>query len=111
MSTVGQDQGLSRRIGEVLEKHYPGHLWAVDFAGGMVNVHNLSLHGTWGYRVKQTDAFSVEDNLAHLDYAKYQPGEQTETALNKCPTCVIIYAGPTAPEPRQPAKKTAAAKT
>ncbi len=63
-----------------------------------------------GICVKQTDAFSVEDNLARLDYAKYQPGEQSETALNKCPTCVIIYAGPTAPEPRQPAKKTAAAK-
>ena len=63
-----------------------------------------------GLCVKQTDAFLVEDNLARLDYAKYQPGEQSETGLNKCPTCVIIYAGPTAPEPRQPAKKTASAK-
>ena len=63
-----------------------------------------------GLCVKQTDAFSVEDNLARLDYAKYQPGEQSETGLNKCPTCVIIYAGPTAPAPRQPAKKTASPK-
>jgi len=64
-----------------------------------------------GICAKQTEQFSVEDNLARLDYEKYQPTEQTETALNKCPTGVIIYVGKTAPEPRQPAKKPATAKT
>jgi Na+-translocating ferredoxin:NAD+ oxidoreductase RNF subunit RnfB len=49
-----------------------------------------------GLCVKQTDVFAVEDNLARLDYEKYQPNEQTETALNKCPTGVIIYVGKTA---------------
>jgi len=62
-----------------------------------------------GLCAKQTDIFSVEDNLALLDYEKYQPTEQTETALNKCPTGVIILCGPSAPEPRQPAQKTATA--
>ncbi|GAI10078.1 unnamed protein product, partial [marine sediment metagenome] len=50
-----------------------------------------------------------EDNLARLDYEKYQPSEQTETAFNKCPTAVIIYRGPSAPPLRQPAQKTATA--
>ncbi len=45
--------------------------------------------------IKQTEQFRIEDNLARLDYEKYQPGEQTETALNKCPTKVIIYVGKT----------------
>jgi len=62
-----------------------------------------------GLCVKQTEIFVVEDNLAQLDYKKYQPTEQTETAMNKCPTCVIVLRGPTAPAPRQPAKKPTAA--
>ena len=63
-----------------------------------------------GLCVKQTDIFSVEDNLARLDYGKYQPTEQTETAINKCPTKVIIYVGKTAPAPKQPPEKTVTAK-
>ncbi len=55
--------------------------------------------------VKQTDIFTVDNNLARLDYEKYQPSEQTETAINKCPTCVIVYRGKSAPTPRQPASK------
>jgi len=64
-----------------------------------------------GVCAKQTDLFSVADNLARLDYEKYQPTDQTETALNKCPTGVIIYVGKSAPAPRQPAKKTEKAAT
>jgi electron transport complex protein RnfB len=64
-----------------------------------------------GLCVKQTDLFKVEDNLARLDYTKYEPSEQTETAMNKCPTGVIVYRGKSAPESRQPAKKSAAATT
>ena len=58
-----------------------------------------------GICVKQTDLFTVEENLARLDYEKYQPNEQTETAMNKCPTGVIVYCGPTTPEPRQVSQK------
>lgn len=58
-----------------------------------------------GLCAKQTDIFSVEDNLAKIDYEKYQPTEQAETAMDKCPTSVIIYRGPSAPQPRQPAEK------
>jgi len=63
-----------------------------------------------GICAKQTDQFGVTDNLARLDYTKYEPDEQAETAMTKCPTGVIVYRGPTAPEPRQPKEKVAAAK-
>lgn len=63
-----------------------------------------------GLCVKQTDIFAVENNLASADYEKYQPSEQTETAMTKCPTGVIVYHGKDAPEPRQPKQKPAVAK-
>ena len=56
-----------------------------------------------GICVKQTDIFCITDNLARPDYEKYQPSEETETAMSKCPTGVIIYCGKSAPQPR-PAK-------
>ncbi len=62
-----------------------------------------------GICAKQTDIFSTEDNLARLDYEKYQPTEQTETAMDKCPTGVIIYVGKTAPAARQPTEKAVSA--
>jgi len=62
-----------------------------------------------GLCAKQTEIFRVEDNLARLDYEKYQPNEQTETALNKCPTKVIIYVGKTAPAAEQPGEKAVSA--
>ncbi len=63
-----------------------------------------------GLCAKQTDIFSVEDNLARLNYEKYKPTDKEETAMEKCPTGVILYCGKNAPEPRQPAKKAAAPK-
>jgi len=59
-----------------------------------------------GICAKQSDLFSVENNLAHLDYEKYQPSDNVETAITKCPTGVIIYRGKSAPPPRPAAKKT-----
>jgi ferredoxin len=56
-----------------------------------------------GICVKQTDMFSVKDNLARIDYARYELNEQTETAMKKCPTKVITYRGKTAESLRQPA--------
>jgi RnfABCDGE-type electron transport complex B subunit len=56
-----------------------------------------------GICAKQTDIFSVDDNLAHLDYKKYQPSEQTQTAIKKCPTKVILFRGKTAPPEARPA--------
>jgi ferredoxin len=60
---------------------------------------------------KQTELFSVANNLAKMDYEKYEPDEKTDTAYSKCPTCVIVYRGKTAPPPRTKEKKVAAAKS
>jgi hypothetical protein len=46
-----------------------------------------------------------------LSYEKYEPGEETEAAFNKCPTGVIIYVGKNAPPPRPPKKAAGARKT
>jgi len=56
---------------------------------------------------KQSDLFTVEDNLARLDYLNYEPSEQTELAMAKCPTKVIVYRGKTAPQDIKPATKAA----
>ena len=63
-----------------------------------------------GICAKQTELFSVKDNLARMDYVNYKSEEKTETALTKCPTGVIVYCGKSAPPPRQPAKKESVAK-
>jgi Na+-translocating ferredoxin:NAD+ oxidoreductase RNF subunit RnfB len=60
-----------------------------------------------GICAKQTDLFAVKDNLARIDYARYELNEQTETAMQKCPTKVIIYRGKTAEIQQQPAAKAA----
>jgi electron transport complex protein RnfB len=65
-----------------------------------------------GLCVKQSDAFAVQDNLARLDPAKYEPNGQNEAACNKCPTGVIVHRGKSAPAPREPkAKPVAEAKS
>ncbi|MHC4842628.1 MAG: RnfABCDGE type electron transport complex subunit B [Planctomycetota bacterium] len=63
-----------------------------------------------GLCVKQCDLFSLENNLANIDFAKYSANEQTEAAMNKCPTSVIIYVGKNAPPPPEKKTKPAAAK-
>jgi len=52
-----------------------------------------------GLCAKQSDAFSVAENLARLDYGRYEPNEQTDAAMKKCPTKVIVYRGPGVVEP------------
>ncbi|UCG46072.1 MAG: RnfABCDGE type electron transport complex subunit B [Phycisphaerales bacterium] len=52
-----------------------------------------------GLCAKQSELFSVAENLARLDYRRYEPSEQTEAAMSKCPTKVIVWRGPGAVEP------------
>lgn len=56
------------------------------------------------------EVFVMKGNVARTDYEKYQPGEKCDTAMNKCPTGVIVYRGKNAPEPRKAGEKPAAAK-
>ena len=60
--------------------------------------------------VKQTDIFTVENNLATIDHERYESNEQTETAMTKCPTGVIVLRGKSAPQPRPAGQKTTPAK-
>lgn len=48
---------LAKNIAAVLERHYPGYLWAVNVRGdqGIVTVHNLMLSGRWGFILKIKD--------------------------------------------------------
>jgi RnfABCDGE-type electron transport complex B subunit len=59
---------------------------------------------------KQTDIFVTKNNLAKLDHEKYFPNEATETAVERCPTGVIVYRGKSAPAPRAAGQKPAAKK-
>lgn len=45
---------LVKNIADLLERHYPGWLWAVqpDERGGVINIFSLRISGTWGYRIK-----------------------------------------------------------
>lgn len=62
-----------------------------------------------GICAKQSDLFTVADNLAKMNYESYAPSEATQTAMDKCPTGVIVSRGQTAPADRQPGQKAAAA--
>ncbi len=41
---------LAKQISEVLDKHYPGYMWAVnvDIRNGMATIQALRLSGEWG---------------------------------------------------------------
>lgn len=64
-----------------------------------------------GICAKQSDLFTVADNLARMNYARYVPSDATGTAMDKCPTGVIVFCGKDAPAPRRPGEKPAAAAT
>lgn len=42
---------LTKQVGEHLERHYPGWLWAIEPEpkGGVINVRSLRISGKWGY--------------------------------------------------------------
>jgi Na+-translocating ferredoxin:NAD+ oxidoreductase RNF subunit RnfB len=46
---------------------------------------------------KQSDLFTLTDNLAKVDYQNFNHSEQTDTAQQKCPTKVIISVGKNTP--------------
>lgn len=54
------DIGIAKQIADVLDRHYPGHMWAVnvDSFGGIATVKNLRLSGNWGFVLKLVDTFS-----------------------------------------------------
>ncbi len=51
------NQVIAKTVAEVLDKHYPEHLWAVDadVETGMCNIRNLNLDGEFGYSIRLDD--------------------------------------------------------
>lgn len=43
------DEVLAKNVADTLNKHYPGHLWAVRIENSVVHVFNLALSGRWGF--------------------------------------------------------------
>ena len=54
---------------------------------------------------KQSDLFKIQNNLAAVDFERYEPSEQTQTAITKCPTGVIVLRGKNAPADKPPKQK------
>lgn len=48
-----RDMDMANRIGECLNKHYPGYMWGVGVHSetGMIYVQNFSLSGEWGFNL------------------------------------------------------------
>ncbi|MDD5084196.1 MAG: hypothetical protein PHT88_04715 [Candidatus Moranbacteria bacterium] len=58
------NQTIARTLAETLNKHYPGHAWAVkaDVEQGVANVFNLALSGEWGF-VLRLDELMNDPNM------------------------------------------------
>src|SRR5258708_2253712 len=61
-STLGANEFfMAKNAAEVLHKHYPGHLWAVNVDGGLMDVRNLYLSGNWGFRLSIPAIYSSSE--------------------------------------------------
>lgn len=60
-SSTGNDMLMAKLMAEELMKHYPGHLWAVQYDGqtGIATILNLMLSGKWGYQLKIPQIYSA----------------------------------------------------
>lgn len=52
---------LCKNAAERLHKTYPGHLWAVDIQGAVLNVRNLALSGVWGFTLHLPAVYSASE--------------------------------------------------
>ncbi len=58
-----------------------------------------------GMCAKQSDLFGVTDNVARIDFSKYELSEAAQTAMDKCPTGSIVFRGKNAPADRPAGQK------
>jgi hypothetical protein len=51
------EYSLAKRMAELLQKHYPGHLWGVTCQSeqGIATIFNLRFSGNWGFLLKMKD--------------------------------------------------------
>lgn len=55
------DMLLAKNTADALDRAYPGHLWAVDVNGGVLNIRNLLLSATMGWRIKVPRIYSASE--------------------------------------------------
>lgn len=55
------EEVMAKNMAEVLNRHYPGYLWAVNVQGSVVNVFNFALSGRWGFTLRIPEQFSASD--------------------------------------------------
>lgn len=51
----------AKTVADNLHRHYPGHLWAVNVSGSVINIFNLNLSGRNGYTLHIPGQFSASD--------------------------------------------------
>lgn len=54
------NHAIAKQIGDTLNKHYPGHAWAVNASveQGVVYIYNLNLSGQYGFTLLMSDLSS-----------------------------------------------------
>ena len=56
------DMDVAKKVAEHLNKHYPGHLWAVTVRDGACVIKNLRVSSQYGY-VLYTSTIDADPNL------------------------------------------------
>lgn len=67
----------AKQVGDTLNQHYPNHLWAVAWQGGVLVVKNLAISSHYGFQINYSESFSASD-LARI--AVVAGGELLERA-------------------------------
>lgn len=68
---ISLDMAVSKRILEVLNKHYPGYPWGVKVQKGRANIKNMATSGEEGYAIN----FDTKDySASNLDAAIVRAG-------------------------------------
>ena len=59
MQTAAWEMTIAKNVGDMLNRVYPGYLWAVNVRGGIIHVKNLYLSGKWGFTEKLPGVYSA----------------------------------------------------
>lgn len=64
--TDAADMWLAKEVGETLEKHYPGWLWAVKIKGGILFIQSLIVCEQLSMSVKNSAAIGMVIHLNNI---------------------------------------------
>jgi hypothetical protein len=93
----------AKRVAEGLNTKYPGHLWAVNITGPIIDIRDLYLSGDWGFRLDSRSFFSASEMDKQimraggelLEHYKQRRGLVDDAAIN---TLQTNFAGRHKPE-------------